>query len=40
MRRIVAVSNRVADPGQGKTQGGLAVGVLSALEEEGGLWFG
>ena len=40
MRRIVAVSNRVADPGQGKTQGGLAVGVLSALEQDGGLWFG
>jgi trehalose 6-phosphate synthase len=40
VRRIVAVSNRVAEPGQGKSQGGLAVGVLSALEQEGGLWFG
>ena len=40
MRRVVAVSNRVAEPGQGKSQGGLAVGVLSALEQEGGMWFG
>jgi len=41
MTRLVAVSNRVARPtGDTKTAGGLAVGVLSALEEYGGIWFG
>ncbi|MBA3562501.1 MAG: trehalose-6-phosphate synthase [Gammaproteobacteria bacterium] len=38
MSRIIAVSNRV--PVGGKSSGGLAVGVLAALEEYGGVWFG
>jgi trehalose 6-phosphate synthase len=39
--RLVAVSNRVARTGPGRgAAGGLAVGVLAALEEHGGLWFG
>ena len=40
MGRLVVVSNRVADPGQSARAGGLAVGVLEALRESGGLWFG
>jgi len=41
MTRLVAVSNRVARPtGDTKTTGGLAVGILAALEEHGGIWFG
>lgn len=40
MSRIVAVSNRVAIPTSGKSAGGLAVGVLSALKDRGGVWFG
>ena len=41
MTRLVAVSNRVARPtGDLKSAGGLAVGVLAALEEHGGIWFG
>jgi len=40
LSRLVAVSNRVADPAGGKSAGGLAVGLLAALNEEGGLWFG
>jgi trehalose 6-phosphate synthase len=40
MRRIVAVSNRVQVPAEGQAAGGLAVGVLAALEEAGGMWFG
>ena len=40
MTRVVAVSNRVADPVEGKAPGGLAVGVLAALEQTGGMWFG
>jgi len=39
MSRIVVVSNRIANPKQTAT-GGLAVGVLGALESGGGLWFG
>jgi trehalose 6-phosphate synthase len=40
-RRIIAVSNRVATPSEGdKAAGGLAVGVLSALRSNGGIWFG
>jgi trehalose 6-phosphate synthase len=40
-RRIVAVSNRVANPSEGdKAAGGLAVGVLGALRANGGIWFG
>jgi trehalose 6-phosphate synthase len=38
--RIVAVSNRVADPRQKAAAGGLAIGVLRALEGGGGIWFG
>ncbi len=40
MSRIVAVSNRVADPQDKAAAGGLAVGVLRALENGGGIWFG
>lgn len=41
MTRLVAVSNRVAGPSRdSKSAGGLAVGVLSALKEYGGVWFG
>ncbi len=40
MGRLIVVSNRVADPAQGARAGGLAVGVLEALRESGGLWFG
>jgi len=41
MTRLVAVSNRVARPSRdSKSAGGLAVGVLSALKEYGGVWFG
>ena len=41
MSRLVVVSNRVPVPsGTRRPQGGLATGVLSALEARGGLWFG
>ena len=41
MTRLVNVSNRVAKPrGGGNPAGGLAVGVLAALREHGGIWFG
>lgn len=39
MSRLVVVSNRVALPGENRA-GGLAVGLLAALRERGGLWFG
>ncbi|WP_411833702.1 alpha,alpha-trehalose-phosphate synthase (UDP-forming) [Pseudoxanthomonas mexicana] len=39
MSRLVVVSNRVAMPGENRA-GGLAVGLLAALRERGGLWFG
>jgi trehalose 6-phosphate synthase len=39
MSRLVVVSNRVAVPGENRA-GGLAVGLLAALRERGGLWFG
>ena len=39
MSRLVVVSNRVAVPGENRA-GGLAVGLLAALKERGGLWFG
>jgi trehalose 6-phosphate synthase len=40
-RRLVAVSNRVASPSQAdQAAGGLAVGVLGALRDHGGIWFG
>src|SRR5690606_25940718 len=40
MSRLVAVSNRVAIPRSGKSAGGLAVGLMAAFKEQGGLWFG
>ena len=40
MTRLVAVSNRVAQPKKGKSSGGLAVGIWSALQRHGGVWFG
>ncbi len=41
MSRLVVVSNRVAVPtARQPAPGGLAMGVLSALRESGGLWFG
>ncbi|HBK45513.1 MAG TPA: alpha,alpha-trehalose-phosphate synthase (UDP-forming) [Xanthomonadaceae bacterium] len=39
MSRLVVVSNRVAVPGESRA-GGLAVGLLAALKERGGMWFG
>jgi trehalose 6-phosphate synthase len=38
--RLVVVSNRVTIPGHASSPGGLAVGVLAALRQSGGLWFG
>ncbi len=41
MSRLVVVSNRVAPIQEGEaTAGGLAAGVLDALRQKGGLWFG
>jgi trehalose 6-phosphate synthase len=41
LTRLVVVSNRVAPIDEGKTAaGGLAVAVLAALSEMGGVWFG
>lgn len=41
MTRLVVASNRVAKGGSGKgSAGGLAVGVMAAMEAAGGLWFG
>jgi trehalose 6-phosphate synthase len=41
MSRLVVVSNRVAPIEEGEaTAGGLAAGVLDALKQTGGLWFG
>jgi len=40
-RRLVVVSNRVAVPREGQAaSGGLAVGLMAALEASGGMWFG
>ena len=40
-RRLVIISNRVAMPKtNGGPPGGLAVGVLAALKDHGGMWFG
>lgn len=38
--RLIAISNRVAQPKQGAAAGGLAVGIMGALAEQGGMWFG
>ena len=41
MSRLVVVSNRVAPIQEGEpTAGGLAAGVLDALKQQGGVWFG
>jgi trehalose 6-phosphate synthase len=41
MSRLIVVSNRVAPTQEGRpAAGGLAIGVLDALKETGGLWFG
>ena len=41
MSRLVVVSNRVAPIKEGEpTAGGLAAGVLDALKQTGGMWFG
>ncbi len=42
MSRLVVVSNRIAPARQPRpgSQGGLAVGVLAALRDRGGIWFG
>ncbi len=41
MGRLIVVSNRIAPPDDKKASaGGLAVGVLGALKNTGGLWFG
>ena len=42
MSRLVVVSNRVAPVKQPRagSQGGLAVGILAALKDRGGVWFG
>lgn len=37
---MVCVSNRLTLPRRGTAPGGLAVGVLAALRQRGGLWFG
>jgi trehalose 6-phosphate synthase len=38
--RLVAVSNRINLPRRGGAPGGLAVGLLAAMNARGGLWFG
>jgi trehalose 6-phosphate synthase len=40
MSRLLMVSNRISIPGHASAPGGLAVGLLSALRQHGGLWFG
>ena len=40
MSRVVIVSNRVAVPKGTAAAGGLAVAILGAIREGGGLWFG
>jgi len=40
-RRLIIVSNRVAMPRKnGAAAGGLTVGILAALKDQGGVWFG
>lgn len=39
-KRLVVVSNRVADLSSSTQTGGLAVGLADAINDEGGLWFG
>lgn len=41
MSRLIVVSNRVALPEKGKqASGGLAIGIVDALRDTGGIWFG
>ncbi len=40
MSRLVAVSNRISVPKRGAVPGGLAVGLLAAIQARRGLWFG
>jgi trehalose 6-phosphate synthase len=40
MHRLVAVSNRISVPKRGTAPGGLAVGLLTAMQARRGLWFG
>lgn len=40
MKRLVIVSNRVADLRGSSQSGGLAVGIADALKARGGIWFG
>ena len=40
MSRLVAVSNRVSVPRRRSAPGGLAVGLLAAMQSRGGLWLG
>jgi trehalose 6-phosphate synthase len=40
MSRLVAVSNRISIPKRGTAPGGLAVGLLAAMQARRGLWFG
>ena len=41
MNRLVVVSNRVAMPGKSmSSRGGLAVALVSALQHNGGIWYG
>jgi trehalose 6-phosphate synthase len=40
LSRLIAISNRVAVPSASKSSGGLAVGILAALRQSGGIWFG
>jgi trehalose 6-phosphate synthase len=40
MSRLVAVSNRISVPKRGAVPGGLAVGLMTAIQARRGLWFG
>jgi trehalose 6-phosphate synthase len=40
MSRLVAVSNRISVPKRGAVPGGLAVGLLAAMQARHGMWFG
>jgi trehalose 6-phosphate synthase len=40
MSRLVAVSNRISVPKRGAVPGGLAVGLMAAMQARRGMWFG
>jgi trehalose 6-phosphate synthase len=40
MSRLVAVSNRISLPKRGTAPGGLAVGLMNAMQARRGMWFG